>query len=118
MPAAVKIEIVKPFEHQRLTYSGNVCVLKNPLQISDPAAAFKRNPFSNATLEIDYLASSPGWGGELPEQTISGWQPIKDDADPMVRAVRGEYRLNALGMRDRAGVPLLAGSENTIVGSP
>lgn len=90
------------------------------------AAAFKKNPFSNATFEIDCLASSPGWGCELREQTISGWQSIKDDTDPSQRFSKGhfeqpgcviglltldgpgdssEYRLGALGMRDRSWGP-------------
>ena len=49
-------------------------MLKNPLKMSDPAAAFKKNTYSNASIGIDYLATSPAWGGELGEQTISGWQ--------------------------------------------
>ena len=87
----LKFEIVKPFEHQRITYCGKVCRLKNPLEMSDPAAAFKENPYSNANLEIDYLATSPGWGGELREPTISGWQSLRDDRDPSQHFWKGHF---------------------------
>ena len=64
----VKFEVVKPFERHRVSYNGKLCILKNPLEMADPAKAFKTNPYSRAALEIDYVATSPGWGGELREK--------------------------------------------------
>ena len=49
-----KFEVVKPFERHRVSYHGKVCMLKNPLEMADPAKAFKNNPYSKAALEIDY----------------------------------------------------------------
>ena len=68
-----KFEVIKPFEHHRIRYSGKVCILKNPLEMADPAAAFKNNPYASAQLELDYRATSPEWGGELREKTDAGW---------------------------------------------
>src|SRR5690349_23666744 len=45
-----KFEVVKPFQHHRVSYHGKVCILKNPLEMSDPARAFKNNPYSRAKL--------------------------------------------------------------------
>jgi hypothetical protein len=55
----LKFEIIKPFEHQRITYSGRVCMPK-PLERSDLATALEKNPYSKCNLEIDYLDPSVG----------------------------------------------------------
>lgn len=65
----LKFQVVKPFEHHRVTYQGKLCILKNPLEMADPAAAFKSNPYAKANLEIDYHATAPGWGGEMREKS-------------------------------------------------
>jgi len=122
----LRFEIVKPFEHQRINYSGKVCILSNPLEMSDPATAFRNNPYSQASLQLDYHAISPGWGGELREQSAAGWQSIKSDGDASQqfakghfeqnghaagrlvldgKGVSGEYRLDALGLRDHSWGP-------------
>src|SRR5487761_1869237 len=73
----LKFQVVKPFEHHRVTYQGKLCILKNPLEMADPAAAFKSNPYAKATLEIDYYATAPGWGGELREKSGDTWVSIR-----------------------------------------
>jgi len=118
--AALKFEVLKPFEHHRVTYAGKVCLLRDALQMADPAKAFKDNPYASARLELDYYGASPGWGGELREKTARGWESIKVDGDPSaqfarghfeqhVRAAgkltlegRGEYKLEGLGLRDHS----------------
>jgi hypothetical protein len=121
-----KFEIVKPFEHHRVSYSGKICVLKNPLEMADPAKAFKSNPYSKAKLEIDYRAVSPGWGGEFREKTDDGWVSPKFSGDPEAQFAKGhfeqlghatgkltlsaegqnrEFTIDGLGLRDHSWGP-------------
>ncbi|HYB89588.1 MAG TPA: hypothetical protein VEC38_00945 [Candidatus Binataceae bacterium] len=119
----LKFEVLKPFEHHRVTYAGKVCMLRDPLQMADPAKAFKENPYASAHLEIDYYGISPGFGGELREKTARGWESIKTDGDPSAQFARGhleqlghavgkltvegagEYKLDGLGLRDHSWGP-------------
>ncbi len=84
-----RFEVVKPFEHHRVTYLGKVCILKNPLEMAEPAIAFKSNPYSSARLELDYRATAPGWGGELREKTASGWVSPQPTGDPEQQFAKG-----------------------------
>ncbi len=121
-----KFEVVKPFEHHRISYNGKVCILKNPLEMADPAKAFKSNPYSRARLEIDYSAVSPGWGGELREKRGNDWVSPKPSGDPEAQFAKGhleqlghatgklvlsadgkdrEFDIDALGLRDHSWGP-------------
>src|ERR1700687_2968906 len=44
-----KFEVVKPFERHRVSYNGKVCILKDPLEMADPARGVQHNPYSRAT---------------------------------------------------------------------
>src|SRR5262249_18919857 len=77
----LKFEVVKPFEHHRVTYNGKLCILKNPLEMAEPQAAFKSNPYAACELAIDYRAVAAGWGGELREKTEHGWETLKPSGD-------------------------------------
>ena len=61
--------MVKPFEHHRVSYQGKLCILKNPLEMADPAVAFKNNPYAPCELRLDYHGTAPGWGGEMREKS-------------------------------------------------
>ena len=58
------IEVVKPFEHLRVTYEGNLVVLDDPSQMSDPRTAFKENPHAPCTIDLDVRGMSPMYGGK------------------------------------------------------
>jgi len=121
-----KFEVVKPFQHHRVSYNGKVCILKNPLEMADPAKAFKSNPYSLAKLKIDYSAVSPGWGGELREKSGNEWVSPKPSGDPEAQFAKGhleqlgrasgrlvlsadgndrEFKIDALGLRDHSWGP-------------
>ncbi|HUO04660.1 MAG TPA: hypothetical protein VMU16_05630 [Candidatus Binataceae bacterium] len=122
----MKFEVIKPFERHHIGYAGKVCVLKNPLEMAEPAQAFKSNPYADAKLDLDYLAVSPGWGGELREKTAQGWVAPAPSGNPEAQFARGhleqlghaagklvlnqagavrEYRIDGLGLRDHSWGP-------------
>jgi len=118
----LRFEVVKPFEHHRVTYSGKVCVLKNPLEMADPARAFKSNPYSRVSIELDYRATAAGWGGELREKQGDQWISARNDGDPSAQFAKGhfeqlghatgtikvgetEYKFDGLGLRDHSWGP-------------
>src|SRR5260370_26117303 len=57
--------------------------------MADPAKAFKTNPYSKAALEIDYVATSPGWGGELREKVEDQWISPKPSGNPEAQFANG-----------------------------
>ncbi len=88
----LKFEVLKPFNHHRITYSGKVCVLKNPLEMAEPTVAFKNNPHIRCELALDYRAVAPAWGGELREKTASGeWKSINPGSDPSMQFAKGHF---------------------------
>ncbi|HUY28188.1 MAG TPA: hypothetical protein VMV27_12290 [Candidatus Binataceae bacterium] len=118
----LKFQVLKPFEHHRVTYQGKLCMLKNPLEMADPAVAFKNNPYASAILEIDYRATAPGWGGELREKSGDTWISPRDDGDAEAQFAKGhleqlgratgrmmvgatEYKIDGLGLRDHSWGP-------------
>lgn len=121
-----KFEVIKPFERHRVTYNGRVCVLKNPLEMADPARAFKSNPYARAGLDLDYSATSPGWGGELREKRGDQWVSPEPSGNPEAQFAKGhleqlgratgklalsidgkerEYKIDGLGLRDHSWGP-------------
>ncbi len=60
----VRFEVVEPWKEHRATYSGKVCLLKDPLELRDPSKAFKSNPFVATEIDIEWQGLSPAWGGE------------------------------------------------------
>jgi hypothetical protein len=118
----LKFEVVKPFEHHRVIYQGNFCMLKNPLEMAEPRQAFKSNPYAAARLELDYRGVAAGWGGELREKTGAGWESIKRDGDLNTEFARGHleqhghatgklvigeqsFAIDGLGLRDHSWGP-------------
>jgi hypothetical protein len=122
----LKFQVLKPFEHHRITYQGKVCMLKNPLEMADPAKAFRSNPIAPARMDLDYYGIAPGWGGELRERTAGGWQSPKRSGDASQEFARGhfeqhghaagrltigaagaerEFKIDGLGLRDHSWGP-------------
>jgi hypothetical protein len=118
----LQFRVIKPFEHHRVTYAGKVCVLKDPLEMAEPARAFKSNPFVRVRLELDYRATAPPWGGELRERRGDQWVSPQNDGDPAVQFAKGhfeqlgsatgsikigdrEYKFDGLGLRDHSWGP-------------
>lgn len=60
----LSIEVVEPFKHLKVRYSGKVCLLDDPLQMADPRTAFKNNPWVPCEVDLDYRGTSPMYGGK------------------------------------------------------
>jgi hypothetical protein len=65
----LRIEVVTPFEHLRITYQGKVCLLDEPRQMANPRQAFADNPMVECTVDLDVRGISPMYGG----------RPVHDD---------------------------------------
>lgn len=59
----LSIEVIEPFEHLEVRYSGKVCLLDEPGQMTDPRTAFKNNPWVECEVDLDYHGVSPMYGG-------------------------------------------------------
>jgi hypothetical protein len=120
----LKFEVVKPFEHHRVSYQGKLCMLKNPLEMAEPTVAFKNNPYAACELRLDYYGTAPGWGGELREKTASGWESLKPSGDATQQFAKGhleqlghatgtlkidgtahDFKLDGMGLRDHSWGP-------------
>ena len=55
----LKVEVVTPFKELRVTYTGELLVLKEPLQMADPKVAFRNNPRLPCRMEMTYAGLSP-----------------------------------------------------------
>ncbi|MFP6806813.1 MAG: hypothetical protein VB957_06480 [Pseudomonadales bacterium] len=58
----LEIEIVKPAEIVRTTYSGSALFLKDPRDMSDPGKAFRENPKQTLTIDLTHEAVGPMYG--------------------------------------------------------
>lgn len=121
----LKFEVLKPFEHHRVSYGGKLCLLKNPLEMAEPATAFKNNPYAPCELQLDYYGIASGWGGELREKTDRGWESLKPTGDPSQQFAKGhleqhgravgtlkiangssmQWKVDGLGLRDHSWGP-------------
>jgi hypothetical protein len=67
--AGMRFDVVEPFEHLRISYSGKVVLLDEPLQMAEPRQAFADNPYADCQVELDYTRVSDMFGGEPDEPT-------------------------------------------------
>ncbi len=99
----LRFEVIEPFVRHRITFTGRVCLLANPREMSDPRSAFANNPFVDCTIDLSLRAVGPVEGGE-PESEDS------DDSrslDPEQMFVRGhtEQHMRASGAVTVGGEP-------------
>ncbi len=68
----LSFEVIEPLANLRARYDGEVVLLADPLQMSDPRRAFRDNPRAGALLDLRFTEVSPVYGGE----------PVADDGSP------------------------------------
>lgn len=59
----MRIEVVEPFKHLRVTYDGQALLLANPLDMAHPSRAFQNNPLVSCKVNLDYRGVAPMYGG-------------------------------------------------------
>lgn len=113
----MQFDVIEPFKRLRVSYSGKICLLKDPHQMSDPRKAFAENPMVDCSVNIDYTGVSPMFGGE----------PVNADGSPIEQKeseafARGHYeqhiggtgsftvdgktyRIDGYGLRDHSWGP-------------
>ncbi|MCC6919677.1 MAG: hypothetical protein IT548_10770 [Alphaproteobacteria bacterium] len=113
----LKVEVVEPFKHIRLTYSGRLLMLAKPFEMADPKIAFKNNPKVECALTLDFTGVSPMYGGETVHKdgTPLAIDPEKSFAKAHYEqhvAAKGTVRLgdethtiDGFGLRDKSWGP-------------
>lgn len=61
----MRFEVIEPFKRLSARYEGELLVMKDPLEMANPSAAFKRNPKRAALIELAFEGISPMHGGEI-----------------------------------------------------
>ncbi len=84
------IQVIQPFEEIKLSYSGKVCLLDQPLEMIEPKVAFTTNPHVPCTVDLTILGRSAMFGGE----------PDTPHEKPGEEFARGHYEqlLQAVGV--------------------
>lgn len=88
----LKVEVVEPFRHLRLSYTGKLLLLTNPFDMADPRAAFAANPQLDSEVLIDFEGISPMWGGETVK---ADGTPL--ELDPEKSFARAHYEQHVSG---------------------
>ena len=57
------IDVVEPFQHLTVAYEGEVVLLDEPADMSDPRSAFRDNPHASCSVQLDVRGISPMYGG-------------------------------------------------------
>lgn len=58
----LKVQIIKPVEEVRTTYTGRVLQLAKPTDMQDPSAAFQNNPRVALNIDLTHYAVGPFYG--------------------------------------------------------
>lgn len=110
--AGMRFEVVEPFEHLTVDYTGKVVVLEQPLDMADPRQAFTSNPYAECRVHLDYRRVSDMFGGEPEERHEKpGEEFAKGHYEQLVSAtgtieVDGvEHVIDGFGLRDHSWGP-------------
>jgi len=115
--ADMRFEVIRPFEHLKVSYDGRILLLDNPHEMADPGTAFKTNPRVSCRIDLDVYGVSPMHGGEIVNLDGSPWQ-----LDPETAVFRGhteqhthvvgtlsvseeKYAIDGYGFRDKSWGP-------------
>ncbi len=115
--AGMKVTVVEPHRRLDLSYRGKLCLLAQPMDMMDPARAFKSNPIVDAAIDLEFTGISPMFGGE---PVRADGQPLEQDAETSFarghteQHTRGRgtiqvgderFDIDGLGLRDHSWGP-------------
>ncbi|HXQ62373.1 MAG TPA: hypothetical protein VN796_08560 [Acidimicrobiales bacterium] len=110
--AGMRFEVVEPFTELRVTYRGHVVLLDDPLEMSDPRAAFNGNPHVDCAVALTYRGRSAMFGGEpdLPaerpgEEFARGHYEQLVEASGTVEVGEARWEIDGYGLRDHSWGP-------------
>jgi hypothetical protein len=113
----LRIDVVTPFQQLRLSYDGQVVLLDEPEQMTDPRRAFTENPRVPCTVQLAIEGISPMYGGK---PVYEDGTEFEQDAERSFAkahyeqhiAARGAitvgdetFELDGLGLRDKSWGP-------------
>jgi len=113
----LRIDVVQPFEHLKVSYDGKVCLMTNPADMADPKKAFTENPSVACRVELDYHGVSPMFGGRPvqadgsdfeidPENSFSKAHYEQHVAATGTIEIDGEvFPIDGFGLRDKSWGP-------------
>ncbi|MDX1694333.1 MAG: hypothetical protein R3208_11270 [Ketobacteraceae bacterium] len=84
--------VKEPFQQLELSYSGQICLLEDPLEMANPKQAFANNPMLPCEIRIRYRAVAPVYGGE---QVDENGNPVQEN--PEESFARGHYEQHMAG---------------------
>jgi hypothetical protein len=112
-----KVEVVEPFRRLNVSFDGDLLIMSEPNDMSDPSLAFRKNPKSNCSLKLAFEGVSPMWGGEtvLADGSSINLDPEKSFARAHYEqhvAATGtltvgaeEFVISGFGLRDKSWGP-------------
>ncbi|HJR26853.1 MAG TPA: hypothetical protein VJ804_15350 [Acidimicrobiales bacterium] len=108
----IRFDVVEPFEHLVVSYTGKVVVLDEPLQMVDPKAAFTDNPYAECEVRLDYTRVSDMFGGEPDtphekpgEEFARGHYEQLVAGRGSIRVGDEEWEIDGFGLRDHSWGP-------------
>ncbi len=75
----LRFDVREPFVEHHVSYRGHACLLRNPLEMADPRAAFAANPFVPVELDVRWLGLSPVYGGEPRRREGDRWMSVRTE---------------------------------------
>lgn len=110
--AGMRFEVVEPFEELTVAYAGKVVLLDDPLELTDPKAAFTSNPYADAEVRLTYTRVSDMFGGEPDqpherpgEEFAKGHYEQLVAATGTIRVGDREWAVDGFGLRDHSWGP-------------
>lgn len=113
----MNFEVVEPFKHLKVVYSGEVLLMDRPIEMENPGAAFKANPKVACCVDLDFTGISPMFGGEtvnmdgsplvLGEESGSGHGHTEQHMAVRGRITVGDqcFDIDGFGYRDKSWGP-------------
>lgn len=112
----LRFDVLEPFAAQRVSFSGKVALLADPMAMRDPRRAFATSPLVDCEVELDYRGLSPMLGGEPTDESgpsHMGQAFARGHYEQHVgargRIVCGEdaFEVDGFGLRDHSWGPRL-----------
>lgn len=107
-------DIVKPFEHLRVTYDGKVIVMTDPTAMADPRRAFRDHPMVDCEIKLDFTGQGAKsmFGGEPTERHEKPGEEFATGHYEQLIAGKGrmrvgdeEWEVDGFGLRDHSWGP-------------